>query len=552
MLGSRGHMPRKDNPFRLWPASGLARKRVELMVLVVVWLFFLMWALRVFGPDSIYTNFTADCAIPILMANDERPVTVFDTYYYAADRYGGWPFLIAKVLHQNAGIQWNDQIFHYTKTVWLFLGLLILAALNARAAAAVLVSALIALCLEPTSVRLMFDVGQLPAWQLPPLLFAWFSLRRLLAQRLRADEATAVRVQGILWSASFYLSAFFAIWISVSSAPLLAVLVTLEALRSHFLFKTTITKRRIGLVVVLLLAATASEVLMKANYHRHSLKHFGNEFQTGIAFDFGYVYENLLANWQNVVQFKMFSLIVVALCFVVGMAGLLVYSRIFDKGRLFRRVISFFEDETVTMIVALTAMAAMNFLVLVSANHVRQSEYNVRFHALTYLFGSIGGLLTIYLAIRVLANRTAVAGYVLPLVLVCAFILLGVNFPRHSLSEAYKVDTQTALALSQKAPGSMLMGGYWETYLLAGLQPTNTMTPLPVEGVLNRTPWAVGMLSDSQEVVVEYRSSGIVQKDSLPPNELRQYGNVLKLQEARFYENGPYAFALYFNERSKP
>jgi hypothetical protein len=26
----------------------------------------------------------------------------------------------------------------------------------------------------------------------------------------------------------------------------------------------------------------------------------------------------------------------------------------------------------------------------------------------------------------------------------------------------------------------------------------------------------------------------------------------LRLQEARFYENGPYAFALYVNEGSKP
>jgi hypothetical protein len=545
-------MPQKDTPFPVLPASGLASRRVQSLILLVVWLFFLIWALRVLGPDSVYTNFTADCAIPILMANDERPITVFDTYYYAADRYGGWPFLIAKMLHQNVRLHWSDQTLHYAKTIWMFFGLLILAALNARAAPAVLVSSLIALCLEPTSRRLMFDVGQAFAWQLPPLLLAWFCLRHLLAQRLRSDEATEVRVHGIFWSASFYLSAFFAIWISVASAPLLAVLLTLEALRSHFLFQKTITKRRIGLALLLLLAATASEFLMKKNYHRHSLKHFGNDFKTGMALDFGYLYENLLTNWHSLVQFKMFFLIVVALCFVVGTAGLLLYARIVNKGPLLTRVFSFFEDETLTMIVALTAMAAMNFLLTISVNHVRLNFYNVRFHALTYLFAAIAGLLTIYLAIRVLANRFAVTRPVLPLVLVCVFIWLGVEFPRRALSETYKLDRQTALALSQKAPGSLLMGGYWETYLLAGLQPTNTMTPLPVEGVLNRMPWTVAMLQDSQQVLIEYRSSGVVQKDSLPPNELLQYGNLLKLQEARFYENGPYAFALYVNERSKP
>ena len=530
-------MPPKDTRFPVLPASGLATRRVELVAVLIVWLFFLIWALRVLGPDSVYTNFTSDCAIPILMANDERPVTVFDTYYYAADRYGGWPFLLAKVLHQNAGIHWTDQTFHYAKTIWLFFGLLILAALNARAAPAVLVSGLIALCLEPTSVRLMFDVGQPYAWQLPALLLAWFCLRRLLGQR------------SILWSASFYLSAFFAIWISVASAPLLAVLVPLEALRAYFLVEKTITKQRIGLGVVLLLMATASEFLMKQNYHRHSLKHFGNDFKTGIAIDFGYLYENLLTNWHYLVQFKMFSLVVVALCFVVGIVGWLLYARIADKGPLLTRV---FEDETLTMIVALTALAAMNFLLTSSVNHVRLNLYNVRFHALTHLFGAIAGLLTICLGIRVLADRIGATRLVLSLVLVCAFIWLGVNFPRRSLSEAYKLDRETALALSQKAPGSLLMGGYWETYLLAGLQPTNAMTPLPMEGILNRMPWTPAMLHDSQQVVIEYRASGVVEKDSLPPNELWQYGNLLKLQDARFYENGPYAFALYYNEPSKP
>jgi len=534
-------MRRSDTPAPVLAASGLASPRVELLVLLVVWLFFLISALRTLGPDSVYTNFTSDCAIPILMANDDRPITVFDTYYYAADRYGSWPFLIAKWLHQNAGIYWTDQSIHYAKTIWVFLGLLMLAALNARAAPAVLVSGLIALCLEPTSVRLMFDVGQVYAWQLPALLLTWFCLRHLLAQQIRVH----------FWSVSFYLSAFFAIWLSVASAPLLGVLVTVEALRSHFVFQKRISGRRIGLALLLLLAGTASEFLLKKNYHRHSLKHFGNEFKTAMALDFGYLHENLLVNWHNLVQFKMSFLIIVALCFVAGIVGLLLYARIIDR-RLLTRVMSFFEDETVTMIVALTAMAATSFLLTISVNHVRLNGYNVRFHALTYLFAATAGLLTIYLAIRVSANRSGATRPVLAVVVVGALIWLGVEFPRRSLSEAYKLDRQTALALSQKAPGSILMGGYWETYLLAALQPTNTMTPLPMEGVLNRMPWTPAMLHDSRQVVIEYRVSGVAQKDSLPPNELRQYGNLLKLQEARFYENGPYAFALYVNEGSKP
>jgi hypothetical protein len=522
-------MPPKEGPSR----------RVELLLLLVVWLFFLIWAFRVLGPDSIYTNYHSDGAIPILMANDDRPITVFDTYYYAADRWGGWPLLLAKAVHLNFGLHWSDQSLHYVRTVWLFFGLLVLAALNARAAPAVLVSALIVLCLEPTPRRLMFDLSQLYPWQLPTLLLAWFCLRRLL-----------VRVHGILWGAGFYVGAFFAIWSSVAAGPLLAVLLTLEALRSYFIFRKT--KRRIGVALVLLLAAIASEFLLKKNYHRHSLKHYGHDFKTPMAIDFGHLYENLLANWHNMVQFKMFSLIVVALCFVIGTVGLLLCARIFDKGSLLTRVISFFEDETLTMIVALTAMAAMNFLLIMSIDHVRKNFYDVRFHALTYLFAATAGLLAIYLGIRICADRFGVTRYVIPLVVACAFILLAIEFPRHSLSERYKLDHETALVLAQKAPGSMLVGGYWQTYVFAGLQPTNTMTPLPVEGELNRIPWTRAMLHDSRQVVLEYRKTGVVPEDSLPPNELRQYGDLLRLQDAGFYENGPYGFALYVNEGSKP
>ena len=520
------------------------RRSVLALVLLLAWLSFLVLAVRTFGPDSIYTNFNSDSAILILMANHDRPVTVFDTYYYAADRWGGWPLLLAKVVHLKTGLHWTDQRLHYVRTIWVFLGLLVLAALNARAAPAVIVSALIVICLEPTSRRIMFDLSQLYSWQLPALFLAWFCMRRLL--RHKSDEAAP---NGILWSAAFYFSALFAIWSSVASTPLLAVLVTLEALRSHFLFKNTLTTRRIVLAVVLLLSAAASEYLMKMNYHRYSLKRFSQEYRTVMALDFGYLSENLLTNWHNVVQYHFFPFIVLAICFVVGTAGLTLYARVTGKGALLAR---FFADETVTMIIALTAMAATNFVLMIFVSHVRTSFYNVRFHALTYLFGAISGLLVIYLGIRFLADRLNVTRYVIPLVVVGAFILLGFNFPPRVVNESYKLDTQTALVLAEKTPGAVLMGEYWQTYLFAGLQPTNTMTPLPLEGILNRIPWTPVILNQTEEVVIEYRNSGVVPKDSLPPNELLQYGNLLKLQEARFYENGPYAFALYRNESRKP
>jgi len=532
-------MARTHERFQAVLDTGLASRRVEMLLLLVVWLLFLILSLRVFGPDSVYTAFNSDGAIPVLMANDDRPITVFDTYYYSADRWGGWPMLIAKWLHLNIGLNWTDQRLHYVRTTWLFVGLLFLAALNARAAPAVLVSALIVLCFEPTIRRLMFDLSQLYAWQLPALFIAWFCLRRFLTKPSPAHL--------IYWSVAFYFSAFFAIWSSVASVPFLVVLLTLEALRSRLLFQKTVTKRRIGVVVVLLLAATASEFLMKSNYHRHSLKHFGFDFKTRMALDSGYLYENLLINWHNVFQSLFFPLILIALSFVAGAAGRLLYTRVAGKGPVRPRLISLFEDETATMIVALTGMAAANFVIMIFVSHVRLSSYDDRFHVPTYFFGAISGLLSIYLTIRIFANRIAITRYVLPLVLVGAFLFLGVKFPPRAMSDAYRIHRETALALSQKAPGAVLMGGYWETYVFAGLQPTNRMTPVPFEGTLNRIPWTPTSLRGSPQVVIEYQRSELVSQESLP-NELSQYGILLKLQEPHFYENGPYAFALY----SKP
>jgi hypothetical protein len=517
--------------------SGLPSRRVETLLILVVWLVFLILALRTFGPDSVHINFSSDSAIPVLMANDDRPITVFDTYYYGADRWGAWPLIIAKAVHLSTGFLWTDQRLHYARTVWVFFGLLVLVALNSRAAPAVLVSGLIVLCLEPTPRRLMFDLSQLYSWQLPVLFLGWFCVRRLF------------RGHVIFWSAAFYFCAFFAIWSSVASVPFLAVLITIEALRSHFVFKKSFTTLRIVVAVALLLAASASEYLMKMNYHRFSLKRFGFDYKTGMALDFGYFRENLIGNWQTVFSYHLFPLLIVAICFGVGVAAFITYALVTQRGSLLTR---FLEDQTFTMVLALTAMAVVNFALTIAVNHVRTSNYDARFHNLTFLFGAMSGLLVIYLGIRVLADRVGVTRYVIPLALTGALILLCVNFPPRVVNELYTLERESALALSQKAPKGILMGGYWQTYVFAGLQPTNTMLVVPFEGDFNRTPWTYKDLKHSQQVVVEYRKSGLVEKDSPPPNELRQHDNLLKLQDAHFYANGPYAFALYVNESQKP
>jgi len=525
---------------------------VATILVLIAWLLFLTLAIRVFGPDSEYVIFDSDGAIPVLMANEDRPITLFDTYYWGVDRWGAWPLAIARKFHQATGFQWTDQRLHVVRATWLFCGLLVLVFLNSRAALTVLVSSLIPLCLEPTLRWQLFNLSQVYAWQLTALLLAWFSLRRLLAAEFVSALAKQVLVRRTLWCLCFYFSAFFAIWSSEASAPLLGFLLLLEALRSYLLPVNDLPNKwkwtRYVIPLLLLAAASLSALLLKINYHRHGRKHWGGDYKAPTWFDTGYLSQNVLANWRNLAEFDFVPLLIISGAFLLGITLILVYARLRGK-RLFReRLLHLAADDTVTMITALSGMALINLVMMICLSHVRLSSYNDRYLDPTFFFGSIAGLMTVYLVLRLAAGRIGVTKYAMPVAILSAFIFLIAEFPPRKISERYKLDKDTALVLAQKAPKGFVMGGYWETYIFSALQPpANRMTPLPLEGLHVRIPWTPAMLRDAKDVVIEYRLNEVMNRSALPA-ELTQYGNILKLKDPQFYQNSKYSFALYQNE----
>ena len=96
------------------------------VAIVAGWLYFLMRAIATFGPTSDINNidFNSDSAIPVLMANDQRPITIFNFYYYCADRWGGWPFLPMQIAERMAGYHWTADSIFAVQAVWLFVGAL--------------------------------------------------------------------------------------------------------------------------------------------------------------------------------------------------------------------------------------------------------------------------------------------------------------------------------------------------------------------------------------------------------------------------------------------
>ena len=121
-------------------------------------------------------------------------------------------------------------------------------------------------------------------------------------------------------------------------------------------------------------------------------------------------------------------------------------------------------------------------------------------------------------------------------------VVLLLAMPSRRPSPQFQNVKRVATDLARKAPGGVLMGGYWQTYVFTSLQPQDTMTPVPVTS--NRTAWTIDALAQTEEVVVEYLQSPLG-VDGRPPRNLTQYGHTLRLVVPRFHVDGGYAFALY-------
>jgi hypothetical protein len=344
------------------------------------------------------------------------------------------------------------------------------------------------------------------------------------------------------------LSALLAIWSSEASAPYLAFLLLVETLRAYFRQRDEPATRwkwtRYITALLIIAAATVSHMLIKANYHRHGIKHWGGDYKAATWIDVGYLWENVQGNWRNLMEFDFGPLLVVAGVFLLVMTFVLAYAALTKKRLVREKLIHFALDDDVTMTIALAGIALMNLVLMISLSHVRLSVYNSRYLNPTFFLGSIAGLMSLYVALRLLAQRLKLTRYAVPIAIAGAFLFLIVRFPHYRLSENYERDKQTAAILAQKAPGGVVMGGYLETYIFASLQqPTNTMTPLPLEGLQVRLPWTPPMLRDASQVVIEYRNNDVMKRST--PAELWQYGNLLKLKDPQFYQNDKYSFALY-------
>ncbi len=510
------------------------------------WSAFLWRGLDAFGPGSAINNisFNSDSAIPVLMANDERPITVFNCYYYGADRWGAWPFIAAQLIGRATGHYWTAESLTALQIIWVFLGVWAVLSLSRDEPMLAGIVYLIAVCLHRESRYLLFELSQLYAWQTTSLLLSWVCLRRLFDSSVEAAPQYPIG-RPVFWVILTLGSSFLATWSSVASSLFLVFLLAVEALRAQSKMQAAPSTGRRHLMptisgITAIAAANLLERQLKMSYRRYSLEHYGNPFMTVFNLDTGHFATNLGEQWNHLARLTWWPLYVLPLV-ALALAVALVSVR--TRPTLREHVREAFARDTAILVLGAYGIAALNFGLAVIVDHVRSSDYDDRFLTLTNLFAPVGGMLTIFLLLMGAVRSSRLRPYLRAAFLLGAVGLLTIRFPVARYSREYQVIKTTALILAQRAPGAVLMGSYWDTYVFTALQPRIAMVPVPFEGESLRTPWTPLALERATHVIISYSSRDA--RSVSRPASLQQYGHRLRLIEPYWYGNEFYTFALY-------
>ena len=279
-------MPQRSHPSKIfWWVAGLA------LFLLLCWR-----AIGTFGPPSDVNDvsFNSDSAILVLMANDDRPITIFNFYYYGASRSGGLG-IFARPFHSSVDRLSLDRQGSDDRADSLGprrgIGVRsIESAGNRRRRPGVLIAA----CLHREARYLLFELSQLYGFQTTALLLAWLGTRRVFDTCLEPTSTGALR-RRLIWLSFTVLSSFLAVWSSVASAAFLLGLVAVEGFLAYIVAPSN-TYRRVLLPVSLtasgVIAATIAERLQKEVYHRYSARHYSYDYDTHFGLDSGYLVQN--------------------------------------------------------------------------------------------------------------------------------------------------------------------------------------------------------------------------------------------------------------------
>ncbi len=448
-------------------------------------------ALPFLGPVPEGGLYNSDSAIPVLMSNLATGGPV-DWLFWGQDRFGSWPFLLARAAGALTDRAWTPHGMHVLRTLWMVAALVPWLALAGRARAVAAAGLLVLPGVNPLLERVLVDLGTVDGWQVPTLLWGWWGLRRA-ARAPRSGR----------WLALAVVAGGLATWTSLVSAPLLAVLALVEATAAG-----SSLRRRASLFVPAL-AGAAVEAVVRTSWHRAVRARGWPDLRTPASLDAGHLLENARAVVQTVWQVGAVPWLVL----VLGAAA---------AALSVRRWRATPEGHTVA---GAGAAAFTSLLVVISVRHVRDNGYNPRYLCLALSLAVLGVSVLVGLAVQAAASRVRAPGAAaFPGVAGLGLVALLAPVARPDPREV--VLRPAAEAIAARWPGAFLTLGYWRTYALAALIPPGGVIPVPRQGEWNRRPdWALPLRSGRPVLV------GTPESGAPPPEQLVERGAALVLVE---------------------
>ncbi len=505
------------------PVVGLLRA-----LLAVVLGGLLVRGLSRFAPGSAHVGlFDADMAIPVLMANGSSGHRLFDAYYFGQDRFGAWPYLLARLARGVLGFDWTASRLFWAHASAALLAGVPMALLSRRAGPVAAAACALVAVTNPAVFHSFLNLSQPYAWQVLAMCGAWAVLHSLLL--LPARPGKRLVALGVL--------SFLAVWMSPTSGPLLVLLLGVEllALRGPASWRERLGRAvPVGLMVA---AGMAGERTLRWRYHRTVRRAFGTDFQTEVHLDVGHLLDNTRAladvwareGWKPALGLT-----------VLGVGAFLVLRLRAWRGERAARVPEGWE--ALTLASGAAAVALANFALCAAVNHVRNNLYHERYLTLSHLFLAMAAALVVLAGAQALLARTRGSEVGAPLF---ALGLLGaahLEMPAPAPLPEQRVLEDTARALQAEHGQRILLGGYWSTYPYAALARPGSVVAVPVEWDYQRTRFDWARLRAADEVVVNHSELDAFGPAHAPHALIGQLGVLLRLVRTASPREG---FSLY-------
>ncbi|PTL82020.1 hypothetical protein [Vitiosangium sp. GDMCC 1.1324] len=513
------------------------------VLIFLAWASVLAQAFTHFDPGSLaVTGWNSDSAITVLQSND--PVfDAFRLYYYGQDRFGAWPWLAAQGWRALTGFDWTPYRLFLWHATWACTACLALLGLHRRVGLFLAAGFAALALLSPLFQLQLFAINQPYGWQLTALLLAWWTLTRFI-EALAAPSPTRATWG---WGAAATVFTTMACWISPTSGPLLLVCLMVQGCRAGVLSPPGRGRWRLLGSLVPLAAGIGFEAWVRHVYHRFAKHEFGYDYRTSMQLDNGYLLANTRAVFGRVLEHELAPLVLFGWAAgFIALAFLLFHLR--------RRTLAGQTEqaELAALTLAFAGAALANAVITLLVRHARLNEHDIRYLVPTFALGVLAAAAGFFFLLgQVPQLRTRLGA-------LSAFLAVGVIAGSHLLMKPRVPEPLLALAqettdaVVARAAGTVLLGGYWDSYILGALDPEHRLPTVAIEMDQQRTPFWVPQLREAREILVSF-----IQNAQEPwagtleqPNPwLLQYGVPFQLADARWAVHPPFLFARYRNER---